>query len=144
MMEYTIENNTDLCEFKLSLSSSETYKITIRTIVERELSRRNDGCWHRNIKVHLDDEGIVCKGYLECPVCGRFDSIKISGTRRQVVIFQYLMFKWYSTLFYVQSALAAQPMDRFCNMFFDVLMQNNHTKAVMVRYGLASYCEYMP
>uniref|UniRef100_A0A0N5BZS9 F-box domain-containing protein n=1 Tax=Strongyloides papillosus TaxID=174720 RepID=A0A0N5BZS9_STREA len=103
MIEYIVENNPILDGYRLSFNNFETYKMVIETIVKGELSRRNSGCLHKYITLYLsfsshevfpellryfyseefpyigtdiEDENSF-NGDLGCPVCGKFDSIKI-------------------------------------------------------------------
>uniref|UniRef100_A0A0K0EWE3 F-box domain-containing protein n=1 Tax=Strongyloides venezuelensis TaxID=75913 RepID=A0A0K0EWE3_STRVS len=104
MIKYIVENNPDLEEYKLSLNDFKTYKMAIKTIVKEELSRGNNGCFHKRISIDLgifsdgarsellryfysvefpyngtniQSRSHIYKGKLECFVCGKFDSIKI-------------------------------------------------------------------
>uniref|UniRef100_A0A0K0EWE1 F-box domain-containing protein n=1 Tax=Strongyloides venezuelensis TaxID=75913 RepID=A0A0K0EWE1_STRVS len=103
MIEYIVENNPYLDGYRLSFNNFETYKMVIETIVKGELSRRNNGCFHKYITLYLgfsshevfpellryfyseefpyigtdtEDENSF-NGHLGCLVCGKFDSIKI-------------------------------------------------------------------
>uniref|UniRef100_A0A0N5BML3 F-box domain-containing protein n=1 Tax=Strongyloides papillosus TaxID=174720 RepID=A0A0N5BML3_STREA len=105
MIKYIVENNPDLCEFRFTLSSLETYKMVIETIVKGELARRNNGCLHRHISLFLcfssvetsfellsylnseefpysgtntmQEEDILYIGRFDCPVCGEFDTVGV-------------------------------------------------------------------
>uniref|UniRef100_A0A0K0EWE0 F-box domain-containing protein n=1 Tax=Strongyloides venezuelensis TaxID=75913 RepID=A0A0K0EWE0_STRVS len=108
MIKYIVENNPLLNIYFLSLNNFETYKMVIETIVKRELSRRKNNCFHRDISIGYDisrrealsqllgyfyseefpynngiiqDECILYYGNLKCSVCGGFDSIEISKYR---------------------------------------------------------------
>uniref|UniRef100_A0A0N5BKK0 F-box domain-containing protein n=1 Tax=Strongyloides papillosus TaxID=174720 RepID=A0A0N5BKK0_STREA len=107
MIKYFVGNNSDLRKFKLSLSSLATYRMVIETIVKEELSRSRNNCLHKHISLGLDipsreaplellfyfysdefpynhtnmmlEEYFLYGGNLECPACGRIDSIEIFG-----------------------------------------------------------------
>uniref|UniRef100_A0A0N5BX27 F-box domain-containing protein n=1 Tax=Strongyloides papillosus TaxID=174720 RepID=A0A0N5BX27_STREA len=104
MVDYFVGNNPGLCGYYLSLNNFQTFRMVIGTIARGELSRRINGCLHREISLGIDssrhellleilgyfgseefpyigdiilDEHILFEGSLECPVCGEFDSITI-------------------------------------------------------------------
>uniref|UniRef100_A0A0K0G070 2'-5' RNA ligase n=1 Tax=Strongyloides venezuelensis TaxID=75913 RepID=A0A0K0G070_STRVS len=106
MIKFIVENNPNFKEYFLYFEDFETYKIFIGTIVKEELSKRSNECFHKHISLGLgisidfipsellsyfnsvefpynatviNYECTIYKDELECPVCDRFYSIKISG-----------------------------------------------------------------
>uniref|UniRef100_A0A0K0EWE2 F-box domain-containing protein n=1 Tax=Strongyloides venezuelensis TaxID=75913 RepID=A0A0K0EWE2_STRVS len=106
MINYFVENNPNLTSYYLCYEKFGPLKMVIETIAKAELSRRNNGCFHREIFIRIEygtDEilfaliryfyseqfpyksryvqpGVILyKGKSKCPVCGEFDIIAIAN-----------------------------------------------------------------